>query len=156
WHPLLATEVAGSGHIDIVGGLLLLLSAAALFRRWRAVAALAFWLAVAMKLLPIVLLPPYWRRVRVRGGALAAVVVGLLYLPFLNPGHIPFGSLGTYVQSYRFNDPVFATLERVIAPQVGAGLAVLVGLVTAIWMRIRSAEWSVDAFAWPMAASLLC
>src|SRR5215469_2645226 len=35
WHPLLATEVAGSGHIDIVGVLLLLVSAAALVRRWR-------------------------------------------------------------------------------------------------------------------------
>src|SRR5262249_30702817 len=46
WHPLLATEVAGSGHIDIVGALLLLVSFAALARRWRSVAALAFGLAV--------------------------------------------------------------------------------------------------------------
>src|SRR6266403_4846631 len=38
WHPLLAIEVAGSGHVDIVGVLLLLVSAAALVRRWRAVA----------------------------------------------------------------------------------------------------------------------
>jgi uncharacterized membrane protein len=58
WHPLLATEVAGSGHIDIVGVLLLLVSFAALGRHWRAVAAVAFGLAVAVKLLPIVLLPP--------------------------------------------------------------------------------------------------
>src|SRR6202020_1351651 len=50
WHPLLATEVAGSGHIDIVGVLLLLLSFAALGRRWRTVAAMAFGLAVAVKL----------------------------------------------------------------------------------------------------------
>ncbi len=57
WHPLLATEVAGSGHIDIVGALLLLVSAAALGRRWRTVAALAFGLAVSVKFLPIVLLP---------------------------------------------------------------------------------------------------
>ena len=77
WNPLLAIEVAGSGHIDIVGVLLLLLSFAALERRWRAVAALAFGLAVAVKFLPIVLLPLYWRRVRIRDGALAAVVVGL-------------------------------------------------------------------------------
>ncbi len=70
WNPLLAVEVAGSGHIDIVGALLLLVSVAALERRWRAVAALAFGLAVAVKLLPIVLLPLYWRRVRVRDGAL--------------------------------------------------------------------------------------
>jgi len=155
WHPLLAVEVAGSGHIDIVGGLLLLVSVAALGRRWRAIAALAFGLAVAVKLLPIVLLPLYWRRVRVRDGALSAVVVGLLYLPFFNHGRIPIGSLGTYVQSFRFNDPVFAALERVAAPQLVVGLAVLVGFLTAIRLRRESAAWSAGAFAWPMAASLL-
>jgi len=95
-----------------------------------------------------------------RDAALAAIVVGLLYVPFFNHGRIPIGSLGTYVQRFRFNDPVFVTLERVTARQVVAGLAVLVGIVTAIWMRRKSAEASSDApsdaFAWPMAASLLC
>ncbi len=156
WHPLLAIEVAGSGHVDIVGALLLLVSAAALLRRWRAVAAMAFGLAVAVKLLPIVLLPLYWKRVRIRDGALVAIVLGLLYVPFLDHGRIPIGSLGTYVHRFRFNDPVFATLERVTPPQVVAGLAVLVGFLTAIWMRRKSAEGSLGAFAWPMAASLLC
>ena len=156
WHPLLAIEVAGSGHVDIVGVLLLLVSAAALLRRWRAVAAMSFALAVAVKLLPIVLLPLYWKRVRMRDAALAAIVVGLLYIPFLNHGRIPIGSLGSYVQRFRFNDPVFATLERVVAPRFVAGLAVLVGFLTAIWMRKKPAEGSAEAFAWPMAASLFC
>jgi len=156
WHPLLAIEVAGSGHIDIVGVLLLFVSVAALVRRWRAVGALAFGLAVSVKFLPIVLLPLYWKRVRMRDVALAAVVVGLLYVPFFNHGRIPIGSLGTYVQRFRFNDPVFATLERVAAPQLVAGLAVLVGFLTAIWMRSKSAEGPPDSFAWPMAASLFC
>ena len=155
WNPLLATDVAGSGHIDIVGVLLLLVSVAALVRRWRTVAALAFGLAVSVKFLPVVLLPLYWRRVRMRDAALAAIVVGLLYVPFFNHGRIPIGSLGTYVQRFRFNDPVFATLERVTAPQVVAGLAVLVGFLTAIWLRSKTPISSSDAFAWPMAASLL-
>jgi alpha-1,6-mannosyltransferase len=156
WNPLLAIEVAGSGHVDIVGVLLLLVSFAALARRWRAVAAMSFGLAVAVKFLPIVLLPLYWGRVRVRDTGLAAIVLGLLCVPFLNHGRIPIGSLGTYVQRFRFNDPAFATLERVMAPQVVAGLAVLIGFLTAIWIRRKSAEGSSDAFAWPMAASLLC
>jgi len=156
WHPLLATEVAGSGHVDIVGALLLLVSVAALARRWRAVAAVAFGLAVGVKLLPIVLLPLFWRRVRARDGVLAAGVLGFLYVPFFSWKRIPIGSLGTYVQSFRFNDPVFAVLERVAAPQLVVGLAVLVGFLTAIWMRRKSAAFSSEAFAWPMAASLLC
>jgi alpha-1,6-mannosyltransferase len=156
WNPVLVTEVAGSGHIDIVGALLLLVSFAALGRRWRTLAAVAFGLAVAVKFLPIVLLPLYWKRVRMHDAALAAAVVGLLYVPFLNHGRIPIGSLGTYVQSFRFNDPVFAALERVAAPQVVVGLAVVVGLLTAIWQRSKAPAGSSDAFVWPMAASLLC
>jgi len=155
WHPLLVTDVAGSGHIDIVGALLLVVSVAALRRRWRAVAAVAFALAVAVKFLPIVLLPLYWKRIRIRDGLLAAAVVGLLYVPFLNRGRIPFGSLGTYVRSFRFNDPVFAALERVTAPLFAVGLALVAGFLAAIWLRSRAPS-SPDAFAWPMAASLLC
>jgi hypothetical protein len=156
WNPLLAIEVAGSGHIDIVGALLLLVSAAALGRRWRATAAVGLGLAVAVKLLPIVLLPLYWKRVRIRDSALAVAVVALLYVPFLKHGRIPIGSLGTYVQSFRFNGPVFAALDRVAPPQLLAGLAVLVGLVTATWLRSAKPELSLDSFAWPMAACLLC
>jgi alpha-1,6-mannosyltransferase len=156
WNPLLAVEVAGSGHIDVVGVLLLLVSAAALGRRWRATAAVGLGLAVAVKFLPIVLLPLYWKRVRIRDAALAAAVVGLLYVPFLNHGRIPIGSLGTYVQSFRFNGPVFAALDQVAPTQLLAGLTVLVGLITAAWLRSAAPEWSPDIFAWPMAASLLC
>ena len=161
WNPLLAIEVAGSGHIDIVGALLLVVSAAALVRRWRATAAVALGLAIAVKFLPVVLLPLYWKRVRMRDAALAAAVVGLLYVPFLNHGRIPIGSLGTYVHSFRFNGPVFALLDQVAPPQLLAGLAVLVGLVTATWIGSAAPEWSPDQFpwpmfAWPMAASLLC
>jgi len=156
WNPLLAVEVAGSGHIDIGGALLLVVSAAALVRRWRATAAVALGLAIAVKFLPVVLLPLYWKRVRIRDAALAAGVVGLLYAPFLSHSRLPIGSLGTYVRTFRFNGPVFAALDRVAPPQVLAGLAVLVGLVTAIWLRSARPEWSPDQFAWPMAASLLC
>jgi len=156
WNPLLAIEVAGSGHIDIVGALLLLVSAAALVRRWRATAAVALGLAVAVKFLPVVLLPLYWKRVRIRDAALAAAVVGLLYVPFLDHGRIPIGSLGTYVKTFRFNGPVFAALDKVARPQLLAGLAVLVGLAIATWLRRTTPGWSPEVFAWPMAASLLC
>ena len=156
WHPLLATEVVGSGHIDILGVLLLLVSLSALIRRWHAIAAVAFALAVAVKFLPLVLLPIYWRRVRIRDALVAAIVFAILYLPFLNHGQIPTGSLGAYVQGFGFNAPLFAVLRRVAAPQAVAGLAVLVGLLIALWFRTELQSWSADAFAWPLAASLLC
>jgi len=136
WNPLLAMEVAGSGHIDIVGACLLVMSAAALARRWRATAAIALGLAVAVKFLPIVLLPLYWKRVRIRDAVAAAAVVLLLYMPFFNHGRISTGSLGTYVQTFRFNGPVFAMLAQVAPARLLAGLAVLAGLGTATWLRV--------------------
>jgi len=156
WNPLLAIEVAGSGHIDIVGALLLLVSFAALVRQWRTLAAVAFGLAISVKFLPIVLLPVYWKRIRIRDAVWATIVVGLFYVPFLQRDWIPIGSLGTYVQSFRFNDPVFSAFERVAAPQVVTALAVLLGLLIAIRMRKGSSTLSADSFAWPMAGSLLC
>jgi hypothetical protein len=156
WNPLLAIEVAGSGHIDIVGALLLLISAAALIRGWRMLAAVAFAVAFTMKFLPIVLLPLYWKRVRIRDAALAVVAVVLLYVPFLNHGSIPTGSLGTYVTSFRFNGPVFAILHHVAPAQLLAAIAVLAGLVTATCLRSTNQKWSPASFAWPMAAALFC
>ena len=182
WNPLLAIEVAGSGHIDIVGALLLVVSAVALSRRWRAVAAVTLGLAVSVKFLPIVLVPLYWKRVRLSDAAVAVAVVALLYAPFnnhssLNPGRIPIGSLGTYMQNFRFNGPVFAALAQVAPPPLLAGFAVLVGLATATWLaraslstarfrgstqqRREALDLSPDAFApqafsWPMAAALWC
>ena len=156
WHPLLATNVAGSGHVDIVGVLLLLVSLAALGRRWKTIAAIAFALAVSIKFLPLVLAPLYWRRVRIRDGVLAGVVFVLLYVPFFEYGRVPIGSLGTYVQSFRFNAPLFTALERVASPQTVAALAVLLGLLTAGWLRTRQQVCWGDKWAWPMAASLAC
>ena len=39
------------------------------------------------------------------------------------------GSMGVFVQRFRFNDPVFAEIERIVKPQIVAGLALLVGLI---------------------------
>jgi hypothetical protein len=147
--------VVGSGHVDIVGVLLLVVSFAALLRRWRTLAAVAFALAIAVKFLPLVLLPLYWRRVRVRDALLAAFLFILLYVPFLDHGRIPMGSLGTYIQSFGFNGPVFAALRRVAPPQLVVGLAIVVGVLIGVWFRTRFGSLSADAFAWPMAASLL-
>jgi alpha-1,6-mannosyltransferase len=100
-------------------------------------------------------LPVYWKRVGVRHAVLAAAVVGVLYVPFIHQDRFPIGSLITYVQTFRFNDPVFANVERVV-PQIAAGLPPVIGFLTASWLRSTSPERSSDVFAWPMAASLLC
>src|SRR5260370_15101997 len=82
WHPLIVTCVAYNGHIDILGVLLLLISAAALCRRRSSLAAIAFGLAVSVKFLPVVLAPLYWRRVRLRAPLLPTLTSHFPSLPF--------------------------------------------------------------------------
>jgi len=93
--------------------------------------------------------------VRLRDALLATTGFVLLYLPFLNHGRIPIGSLGAYLRSFRFNDPVFAVFERVVPSQVVAAFAALLGILISIWFRARNRPVSPDAFSLPMAASLL-
>ena len=161
WHPLVATNVVGSGHVDILGVLLLLVSVTALARRWRMIAAIAFAMAVAVKFLPLVLAPLYWGRVRIRDALVAALVFVGLYLPFLRdwrtPGwHLPIGSIGIFVQRFRFNGPVFGMLQHLVSPQIVAGVALALGLATAVWFRRKPESREAEQWAWPMAASLVC
>jgi len=155
WHPLLPLNVAGSGHIDILGVLLLLVSAAALGRGRRVIAAVSLALAVAVKFFPIVLIPLYWGRLRLRDWLTGVLVFVLLYAPFIKDG-VPIGSLGTYVRRFRFNGPVFAMFERVASPLSVASLAVLVGLIVAAFLRNKPQACWTDKWAWPLAASLAC
>jgi len=161
WHPLVATNVVGSGHVDILGVLLLLVSVTALARRWLMLAAIAFAMAVAVKFLPLVLAPLYWRRVRIRDALVAAIVLVGLYFPFLRhlraPGwRLPIGSIGTFVQRFRFNGPVFGMLQHLVSPQIVAGVALALGLATAVWFRRKPESREAEQWAWPMAASLVC
>jgi len=120
------------------------------------IAAITFGLAIAVKFLPIVLLPFYWRGVRIRDKLIAVLVVAMLHVPFLEHGRISIGSLATYVQRFRFNDPLFALFECVAGWHVAAGLAVVAGLATAMWLRGKPPNCSSEVWGWPMAFSLAC
>ena len=66
WHPLVAIEGAGGGHIDVVGTFILVVAGFALSRRRGLLATSALAAAVTVKFLPVVLAPLLWRRVRLR------------------------------------------------------------------------------------------
>ena len=78
WNPLVVLEIAHSGHIDALGMLLTATSAWMLSTGRGARAAVAFALAVATKLLPIVLVPIFWKRIRIRDAAAGVIVFVLL------------------------------------------------------------------------------
>ena len=156
WNPLVVLEIAHSGHIDALGTLWIAASAYWLSRRRTALSSIAFVLAVTTKLLPIVLLPLYWKRVRVRDAAAAVVVFALLYLPFADGSTLPLGAVPNVLAYIRFNGPLFKLIASVSTPQVAALMAVVLGLLVAAWARRRLEASDPAAWAWPMAVALAC
>ena len=154
WNPLVILEVAHSGHIDALGALWIVMSAWLLSTGRTMGASVTFVLAVATKLLPIVLVPLYWKRIRLRDAAVAALVLAALYFPFRSAGLLPLGAVPNVVAFIRFNGPLFKALAAAFTPQGAAVAALLGGLGVAAWMRVRRDAADPAAWAWPMAVSL--
>jgi len=154
WNPLVILEVAHSGHIDALGALWIAIAAWMLTTGRSMRATIAFVIAIASKLLPIVLVPLLWKRIRVRDAAAGGAVLFLLYLPFRSAGTLPLGAVPNVVAFIRFNGPLFKGLAALSTPQGAAAVAVLAGLAVAAWMRWTRSADDPAAWAWPMAVSL--
>ena len=156
WHPLVALEGAGGGHIDLVGTLLLVVAGFSLYQRRRLLASLMLAGAFAVKFLPIVLVPLFWRRVRLRDALCGIGLVGLAYLPFSGMTLMPpVGSLGVYAENWRFNGPIFALLQPRLGTVSVLALAVGAGLTVAAIARRRTSLDNPAAWAWPTAVTLM-
>ena len=155
WNPLVVFEVAHSGHMDALGALWITASAYWLARRRTALASIAFVLAVATKLLPIVLVPLYWRRVRLRDALVGTVLLALFYLTFTSGGTLPFGAVPNVVAHIRFNGPLFRTSR---GSPAASHSAALVAVLWVLSLRVGTMALAADpaAWAWPMAIALAC
>jgi hypothetical protein len=155
WHPLVVLEIAHSGHVDALGALWITASAYWLTRRRRVLASIAFSLAIATKLLPIVVAPLFLGRLRIRDAAIGAALLATLYLAFAGSG-LPLGALPNVVAHIRFNGPLFHGLAAAASPPAAAAFALLVGFGFALWARTHLDESDPASWAWPMAAALAC
>ena len=154
WNPLVILEIAHSGHLDALGALWIAISAWMLSTGRGMRAAIAFVLAVATKLLPIVLLPLYWKRVRLRDAAAAVAVLGALYLPFSSAGTLPLGAVPNVIAYIRFNGPLFKALQALFTAQGAAAVSVIAGTAMAVRLRMTRPAEDPAAWGWPMAVSL--
>jgi len=156
WNPLVVLEVSHSGHIDALGALWIVTAAFWLTRRRTLLASLAFVLAIATKLLPVVLAPLFLGRVRKRDAFVGFLLLIGLYLPFVTGAALPLGAVPNVVDRVRFNGPAFATIAALTFPRAAAACALLLGLSAAVWARWRLTEGDPAAWAWPMAIALAC
>lgn len=154
WNPLVILEIAHSGHIDALGALWVVASAYWLTRRRPALASIGLVMAIATKLLPIVLLPLFWRRVRIRDACAAAAFLVALYLLYTKNGVLPFGAVPNVIAYIRFNGPLFRAVALTTTPQGAALFAVLAGIVVAAWCRWKLGSDHPSSWAWPMATAL--
>jgi alpha-1,6-mannosyltransferase len=156
WSPLVSLEVARHGHLDVAGALLVAFAAFALARGRALVGSIAFALSVAVKPLPIVLLPLLWRRVSRRHVVAGFTVLLAIYLPFWDRRRLPIGSVPDVIDRFRFNGPIFSAVASIAGPVAATAFAVAAGLAVAAWARRRLSLASPQAWAWPMSATLIC
>ncbi len=156
WNPLVVFEIAHSGHIDTLGAMWTVAAAFWLARRRTQLASIAFVLAIATKLVPIVLAPLFLGRVRKRDVIVGAVFLVALYLPFVSGSDVPLGAVPNVVDRIRFNGPLFAVIASLTFPRFAAAVAVAAGLSVAAWARWRLDVTDPAAWAWPMAVAIAC
>ena len=156
WNPLVVFEIAHSGHIDTLGAMWTVAAAFWLARRRTQLASIAFVLAIATKLVPIVLAPLFLGRVRRRDVIVGTVFLVALYLPFVSGSDVPLGAVPNVVDRIRFNGPLFAGIAWLTFPRFAAGVAVAAGLSVAAWARWRLDVTDPTAWAWPMAVAIAC
>ena len=155
WNPLPLIEIAGSGHIDALGILLLFCALHALQLQRLGVAACTLAGAFLAKLVPLVLLPAFWRRpqdntladwldLRARSGLLLFPgLVLLAFLPFADAGTRLTTGLQTYVQHWHFNAAAYSLFHWALESwDLNAQLnarwlcaALLIALT--LWVQIR-------------------
>lgn len=124
WNPLPLVEVAGSGHIDALGVLILFAALYALHSQRWAAAICALAGAFLVKLVPLVLLPTFWRRPRAawfnfrkRSALLLFPTLGLLaFWPFASAGEKLATGLLTYVQHWHFNAAAYSLFRFALQP----------------------------------------
>ncbi len=141
WNPLPLVEVAGSGHIDALGVLLLFAALYALHSQRWAAAVCALAGAFLVKLVPLALLPTFWHRPRAdwlnfrkRSALLLFPTLGLLaFWPFADAGEKLATGLLTYVQHWHFNAAAYSLFRFALQPWDGHAYSHARWLCTALF-----------------------
>jgi hypothetical protein len=114
WNPLVVSEVAGNGHVDVLAVLFLITGIHLIIVERSLLSTIALGLAAGAKLLPILAFPILARRLRARFWFASFVVLALFCLPYASAGAALFRGLGEYAARWRHNDSLFSLLLRTL------------------------------------------
>jgi hypothetical protein len=151
WNPLAVIEVAGSGHVEPLGIVFVLVAIAWLIEGKPKRAGAALGAAIQAKLLPLILIPGFFRRVRV--GALVALfaVVAITTAPYALRGPWYGAGVFAYARDWEHGAVLFSGVRALmewgeVAPHVKAALS----WAQARWGTSETALWDVAyRMAWP-------
>lgn len=157
WCPLVVKEIAFTAHPD-GAAVCLLLGAVVLARRDRLRSAAAcLGLAVAAKVLALLLVPFVLARARLAEWATFGGVLALVYLPFVWLGGTDLATLVMFAQQWEFNAALFGLLKLWmpdLAGRIACGLALVSSLCWYYSHYLRSESESVPRGDWIYGALL--
>jgi hypothetical protein len=118
-NPLVIVEFIGSLHSEVFMVFFLLLSLWLLSEKKNWLSAVAFGLAVCTKLLPLMFLPFYIKRLgwlkAFAFGAVSFIIAGILFIPFWTPNLLAnfSTSLKLYFANFEFNASIYYLVREV-------------------------------------------
>lgn len=161
-NPLAILEMTGNLHFEALMVFFLLGSVYLLEKQKWIRSALLFALAVCTKLLPLMFLPLYLRRLGWQKVLLFYAVIGiatlLMFLPLLSSELIAGlqGSIGLYFQKFEFNASLYYIVREIgyywkgynIIQTAGTQLAVTAFLLIILYTFLERKKHVMSAFGW--------
>ncbi|WKN41505.1 polyprenol phosphomannose-dependent alpha 1,6 mannosyltransferase MptB [Tunicatimonas pelagia] len=161
-NPLVILEMTGNLHFEALMIFFLLGSVYLLEKQKWIASALLFALAVCTKLLPLMFLPLYLRRLGWQKALMFYTVVGvatlLLFLPLLSSELIAGlqGSIGLYFQKFEFNASLYYIVREIgyyrkgynIIQTAGSQLAITAFLLIIFYTLLERKRRIIDSFGW--------
>lgn len=158
WCPLVLYEAGNNAHVDVVAVAVVVAGFLALQTRRSLLAGVALGLAVATKLVPVVVAPVFARDRPLRTAGAAVAVVAAVYLPHVlavGPGVL--GYLPEYVEEEGYDGTDRFRLLRLMVPDEAAlpvALVVSAALALVAW-RVTDPRQPWDTATWLTGAALL-